>query len=195
MAIRGRLALCLMLAIPVVVVTVVLVTLQPRVALAQSAPTDSEILTKGDPEAAIRQLHQLWNALKAQDFERKITPQIFALLDLQDESLSPKRSYRSERTVSVTLPVVPEYGDVLFFTDLYVDPRVKRGPGDLAIPSPAGFFIVGWRDGRIEKVPIEDIRMLSLGGKQIYCFPGMPQYREDLPRHLYVDAAGRAQRT
>ena len=79
-------------------------------------------------------------------------------------------------------------GQVAIDSDLYVRRTVKVVPGIEGITEFEGFFIVGWFDGRVEKVPVDKVRMIKIGDGYSNVYPGMKEYRNDLP--LFVAPPG-----
>lgn len=74
-------------------------------------------------------------------------------------------------------------GQVATYTDLFVRRTLTKIVGKEGVLKTEGFFIVGWVDGRVEKIPVEQIRLLPDGDEMWrWVFPGMRQYRTSLMR-------------
>lgn len=79
----------------------------------------------------------------------------------------------------------PEYqNEVAFFSQLYTWREFNRVPGIEGRLKVTGSYIVGWKDGRVETVPVSDVRLYpsSQADTYLYVFPGMDEYDADLPR-------------
>jgi len=76
-----------------------------------------------------------------------------------------------------------EYRDeVAFYSTLYTWYDFEPIPGIEGRLHVSGFIIVGWKDGRVEKVPMEDVRLYPVeAGHKIMVFPGMNEYDSSLP--------------
>ena len=76
-----------------------------------------------------------------------------------------------------------QYEEVAFYSMTFVDKSFVVVPGQEHVVTTTGFFIVGWKDGRVETVDVSDVRMFSLGGvdnPRIPVFPGMDEYDSNL---------------
>lgn len=150
-------------------------------------------LTAGDPEAALEQARKLMDALRAANWDKTRVP--FELKFLPDRYMHEAKQFRTDRQTTFSFPAhdprlrAPEYENVAFATDLYVRKNVSHYKGDGAKSRPEGFYIVGWKDGRVEKVPVWDVRIVPSStrrNEKIEVFPGMPGYDRDgeLPAFL-----------
>lgn len=76
-----------------------------------------------------------------------------------------------------------EYADeVAFYSTLYTWYDFEPIPGIEGRLHVSGFIIVAWKDGRVERVPMEDVRLYPVEGrKSIMVFPGMKEYDPNLP--------------
>jgi hypothetical protein len=115
----------------------------------------------------------------------KIDP---SLLRVNDQDFAQFPEERSPDYPTFALPFVNTKTDIYkgqigLFTSLYVHVSKIVVPGSEAIVTHSGPVIVGWMDGRVEEVPIEDVRLYRAEGDPIsrWVFPGMRQYDPSLP--------------
>ncbi|MDX1932022.1 MAG: hypothetical protein SFU56_05400 [Capsulimonadales bacterium] len=139
-------------------------------------------LVVGDPEKAVRQTERLVAALKAVQWDYVKVPRELAKLPdsaLAEDPVMREANTMSYRFVPSTDPNIPE---VAVYTDIYVRRNIAHFAGDRTVCNPEGFYIVGFRDGRVVKVPIDKVRLGSnaLGGRGIV-FPDTKNYKENLP--------------
>lgn len=122
-----------------------------------------------------------------------------SLLRLRDQSFAENEKDRHADVVSFDIkhpdsPIEIYKRQVAFTSKLYVRRNYARGSGPEQITSrPEGFFIVGWKNGIVTKVFVQDVRMYRYmlpkqqGGPEVdevflYVFPGMDCYNVNLPR-------------
>lgn len=75
------------------------------------------------------------------------------------------------------------YNEVAFYSNLYVWNEFERIPGIEGKLHVSGFYIVGYRDGRVEKVPVGQTRLYPITNDQLLTvFPGMSEYDPNLPK-------------
>ncbi len=153
----------------------------------------------GDPEAGMRQLQQLMDALRANNWNPVKVPR--SLLTLPDGRFAENPAFRDRPNIvfpSMPTPEkykkdqVPEFEPIAFYTEVYARFNRSYYKGDRSQSQPTGYFIVGWKDGRIEKVPVMQVRtFVSRDARrdETYCFPGMPEYAAAKPDSLTSDAA------
>jgi len=89
-------------------------------------------------------------------------------------------------------------GQIAFTCSMYAQRNLVYKGGDEIESSPSGFFIVGYENGAIRKVPVKDVRYyqirLTKNGVTDdvwkHVFPGMPQYAiaDDRPGVRHDDA-------
>ncbi|MCW3098498.1 MAG: hypothetical protein JWL77_4116, partial [Chthonomonadaceae bacterium] len=78
---------------------------------------------------------------------------------------------------------VPEQSQIACFSDIYARQNRSYYTGDTASGAPSGYFIVAWKNGTIQKVPVSDVRELPTpDGGTVDCFPGMTGYNPALRR-------------
>ncbi len=152
----------------------------------------------GDPEASMRQLRQLMDALRANNWD--VTKISRSLLTLPDGRFAENSVLRDHPNIlfpnQPRMPdrfFVPEYEPIAFSTDIYARFNRSYYKGDRSLSHPTGYVIVGWKDGRIEKVPITQVRTFvsrnpAMSSKKD-CYPGMPEYATAKPSFALSDAA------
>ncbi|MEX2242280.1 MAG: hypothetical protein WD716_00390 [Fimbriimonadaceae bacterium] len=77
------------------------------------------------------------------------------------------------------------YDEVSFFCSTFVTTKVTIAKGEEGRGTTTGFFIVGWKDGRVTTVNVKDVRLLPKGNEPgwFFVFPGMDEYDEGLKLH------------
>ncbi len=155
----------------------------------------------GDPDAAMRQLQQLMDALRANNWDPMRVPA--SLRRLSDAKFSESSDERStgEAVAFPTQPSAPqdgnapEYERIAFYTGVYARFNRSYYQGDRSQSHPSGYYIVGWKDGRIEKVPTMKVRVFTSrnrrAGAQLLCFPGMAEYDTAEADPMLRDAASK----
>ncbi len=155
----------------------------------------------GDPEATMRQLRQLMDALRANNWNpTKVPRSLQTLPDAQFAELPTDRN-PAECIAFPSMPVPekfkylqdPEFEPIAFYTDIYARYNRSYYKGDRSQSHPTGYVIVGWKDGRIEKVPIMQLREFRGSNPNTHgdltCYPGMPEYATAKPSFMLSDAA------
>jgi hypothetical protein len=153
------------------------------------------LVLHGNHAQAMEQARELLKELAANDWNRKrVNP---ALLRLPDQDFAEMEMDRHPDSDSFSgshpnSPFKFYEKEVAFFSQTYVRRNVKPGPGIEGVVSKVeGFFIVGWKDGRVTKVPVEEVRMVAqevpMGNNKAetafcYVFPGMTVYDKSLPK-------------
>lgn len=103
-------------------------------------------------------------------------------LRLPDQRMAEVPDSRAANTSAWSFPYsCKAYDDVAFFTDLYARRNIKYFRGDKSESHPAGFFIVAWKNGKVERVPVSSLRLIPYGNQRILGWPGMPGYSSSLP--------------
>lgn len=154
----------------------------------------------GDPDAAIRQLHQLLGALRAHNWDSLRVP--VSLQTLSDAKFAESPIDRNYEHICFPnqpkMPEkyhIPEFEQVAFFTNIYARYNRAYYKGDRSQSHPSGFVIVGWKDGRIEKVPIMQLRRFTSSNPDVpgemVCYPGMAVYDTAKPDSMLSDAASK----
>lgn len=111
-----------------------------------------------------------------------------SLLRVSDQDFAENPDERGATYSTFALPVLSKKdtvytGQVALYTKLYTRNNFQVVPGREGETRPEGYFIVGWMDGRVVKVPIGDVRMFPIAERTwAYVFPGMTQYDSNLRR-------------
>lgn len=144
------------------------------------------VLEHPDIADATSQCHEILRVLKANEWDTASVP--FRLQLLPDGKNSPRPEYHDGKTSMFVFP--RDHGAVAFYTDLYIDPHVSYSAGDVATTEPEGFYLVGYRNGEVRQVPLNDARMAPVTGHpntRELVLPGMKAYRKTLPVHPYLN--------
>lgn len=145
-------------------------------------------LEQGDVKESIKIFSALYEDLKSHNFDvKKVALQKYRL---PDQDLTEYAANRDRNTVVIYLPnaMTPEYKNLAFYTDIYVRLNIRHFPNEKNDSRPEGFYLVCWKDGRIQKVPVEKVRILKRPKhdrmqEYLPVFPGMAAYRDNLPMH------------
>jgi hypothetical protein len=152
---------------------IVLVTLVAGFALTHTVTShvdDSLAPKKGGIDNALNQAYELnvalmdanWNPYKVDH----------SLLRLPEDETS-----------SFAVPTkLALYDEVSFFSTTFISRKVTIVKGEEGRSSTTGFFIVGWKDGRVTTVNVKDVRLLPKEDETgwFFVFPGMDEYHEGL---------------
>ncbi len=140
------------------------------------------ILEAGNPDDAIKRGGILITELSKHNWDPfKIEK---SLMILPDQSISDIPEIRTSEIsnwciVSLDDPAIPE---VAIYTDLYVRRNLKVYKGDIGTANPEGFYIVGFRDGKIGRVPLSEVRVAVIKGVgRRFVFSGTKFYNKNLP--------------
>ena len=150
-------------------------------------------LSAGIPDAAkvgnvadsLQRSQALLDALKKVDYDPWKVPK--SMLHLPDEAMSESRKQfgMTENQSSVAFPGLASSlearesaKEIVFSNDLYVRHNAKAYNGDIVKTDATGFVIVGWKNGKVTTVPIEDVRLAILPRNQgfMQVYPGMAAY-------------------
>jgi hypothetical protein len=111
-----------------------------------------------------------------------------SLLFLPDQKHAELPSRRAPGTPSFSVNSSGPFSDeIAFQSDLYVRMNPAYKGGDFWSVDPTGFFIVGWRNGLVTQVPVEDARIVERRhpktGETVgfVVFPGMRDYAGGRP--------------
>lgn len=99
-------------------------------------------------------------------------------------TFSPEMAARFPQEAEKTRRLLPLMGELAFFSETFVRKNIKVYPHARGESDPSGVYIIGWKNGRVEQIPWQRVRTYPTdkNGGFFLCFPGMPAYREDLPR-------------
>lgn len=125
------------------------------------------------------QARWLMTELKEADWNpREVNKELLRLpeqdhVDLPNQRASGMPSFVTDKTHK-------EYDELAFYSNTFVKQSpLKLVPGKEGEVTVNGFFIVGWKDGRIETVDVADARLYPLPGEHhvwVVVFPGMDEY-------------------
>jgi hypothetical protein len=140
------------------------------------------LVKEGDLEGTLAVGRQLIAQLAANNWNWSAVDQsLLAVPDQYNYQFAPD----AEGTYTWSPCPREEYQDeVAFFSLLYTWKSVEVVPGIEGRLHVTGDIIVGWKDGRVETVPVGDARMYPVAEAKtyIYVFPGMNEYDAELPR-------------
>jgi hypothetical protein len=127
--------------------------------------------------------------LRANNYDwKKVDRSLWSVPDEIHYQLWQPRTYHAWSR----LTNIPVYHDeIAFYSNLYVWMEMKPSSGlegkSLQL---SGFYIVGWKNGEVTRVPTDEVRVLySASGSGVNVFPGMSEFSTDLP--LVNDAKAR----
>ena len=163
-------------------------------AIYDGSRTTANVLTQGNVDETVRRLLHVYDLLKANNFDPNTRLTRDDLI-LPDQNLSDNRDYNSLEASAIIVPTNAACKEVALYTDLYTRCNLRAYQGDVSVPHPEGFYLVVWKTGQAERIPIKDVRRLATGGPDnefVYVFPGMESYSATLPKHLWVEAAENA---
>ncbi len=110
----------------------------------------------------------------------------FPLMTLPDQHHAENPAHRANNVTAWCFPSDDAlYKDVAFYTDIYCRQNRSYYKGDKSKAKPSGFLIVVWKNGAIEKIPAEKMRLISSGGQRLQGFPGLPGYETGEPHPMY----------
>lgn len=148
----------------------------------------------GNPEAAMEHSRKLLAMLRDANWDLKKVPWEARLLP--DRRFAEKPDMRSDRVTSYCFSCAdpsPEYQEVAFYTGLYARQNTSRYTGRNGPETrsrPTGFYIVGWKDGTVNQVLVQDVRLYRTSrGTNIPVFPGMNEYDPNARRLPFVEDA------
>jgi len=146
------------------------------------------ILKVGDIKGAMKQSEELVAALKERNWERRTVP--FTLMHFPDQKYAESSADRDPQVACAAVPDADSkiYKEIAFFTDIYVRRNVLRLKDEQTITNPEGFYIVGYRNGEVKQVPLDEVRLIPQSMKPQYleCFPGQAIYDPSWPKLDYV---------
>lgn len=149
----------------------------------------------GDVEGAMQQSKLLLEALRKVAWEPGSFREGYRvpreLLFLPDRSMAENETLNGKHVFFYNISKIPKDWEIAFYSTLYARANPSHYRNDVTKFKPSGFYIVGWKDGRVTKVPIEDIRMKVMpDGIRIATFPGMKVYHPDGIKERSVELAG-----
>lgn len=128
-----------------------------------------------DQELAMSRATQIMDFLKSKNFG-DFVPIPGELATLPDQKLHETDSLRSKPSFYRLPPTY--YKEAVFWCSLYARTNMVRNGATNVRTSPEGFYIVGYRDGSIKKIPIMSARISqsSVDESVLLMFPGEPDY-------------------
>lgn len=158
------------------------------IAFAHSTKT-KDLLKQGDVTGAMQQAHSLLSALSQNGWDPlKVDGN---LLTLPDQLYAEYPRQRRANYWSFQMMSLPVENEVAFYSPLYVRENFRVVQGLEATKSPEGFFIVGWKNGKVTQVPVAGARSYVWGqggGRRGHVvFPGMAVYNAAMPQYQHLD--------
>ncbi len=156
----------------------------------------------GDPDAAMQHLHQLMAALRANNWDANPKKVPLALQTLPDAKFAENPADRNGECIFLPNQpdtpkdhYIPEFEPIAFYTRIYARYNRAYYKGDRSQSHPTGYVIVGWKDGRIEKIPVTQVRQFRSSNSSIPgeldCYPGMAVYDTAKSDSMLSDAASK----
>ena len=148
----------------------------------------------GNVEDALRRSRVLLAALEKVDYDPWKVPESLKHLPDENMSESRKRFGVKKDEVSFAMPGLSSSlemreatKEIVFSNDNYVRHNAKAYNGDVVKTHATGFVIVGWKNGKVTTVPIEDVRVAVFSKSHSFTevYPGMKAYD---PNGLHIPA-------
>jgi hypothetical protein len=138
-------------------------------------------INRKNVDAALKQTHDLVLALRQVDGDPfKVPKELGRLPDAIYASDPGKRDIHTGSFAYAKLRAEPDaisQSDVSVYSDIYVHSDPAYYKGDRVQFNPSGFYIVGWKDGRVSTVAVDDVRVVATGRHgTVPVFPGMKEY-------------------
>ena len=147
-----------------------------------SVAAKKDILKDGDIEGSMDTARKLLVALRENNWQWKQFDWNLMRVPDQDYDQDLHRQQPKMATWVHAGYSDAEYRDkVAFYSLLYTRSHLEVIPGIEGVNHFEGFYIVAWKDGRVEKVPVADVRLYPKSDYFITVFPGMDQYDASLP--------------
>lgn len=143
-----------------------------------------DLAKNGDIDGTIAIARSYLSALRENDWNSfktwKLHPEFLRVPD-QDYAKDPGLRAAANTFTAGPLPGVYK-DEVAFYTTIYLNTTFHVVPGQEGYPTFEGCVIVGWKDGRVTRVPWQEIRLNPFEDGWVYVFPGMKVYNDSLPR-------------
>lgn len=140
----------------------------------------------GTPDATVERGRELVALLRESDW--KITKGFpREKLTVADQRLAEFPQDRKQQTSFGIPKSQPPYEDIAIICDTYVRKNITAKRSGESSQAPSGFFIVGFKDGRVEKIPVDKVRVKEYprpgsSNRRIgLLFPGTKEYDPNLP--------------
>ena len=152
---------------------------------------DINLLTQGHVEDTMARARTLLTALRENEWDAERID--YHLLRVPDQDFAQFERLRGPNTYASFFCARQDIyrAKVAFYIDLYIRKNLEVVPGIEGVLHVEGFYIVGWKDGRIERVPWDQVRLYPSGPGFKDVFPGMDEYDPELPRINDPDAVGK----
>lgn len=173
---KTRRAFAVWLTLPAIAFAAGAGFLVTKAALSHVGPT-----SEPNRDRALLQAKMLLNELQDSRWDAsRVSPKLLRLPE--QDFVSSAKGRRPERN-SFAIELQPEYDEVAFTCDTFVDRRLDTVKGVEGKLVTSGYYIVGWKDGHVSTVDVHDVRLFELPGKpgvKIAVFPGMSEYSASL---------------
>jgi len=164
-----------------------------------AAPVIPPSASKEQIQDAMAQCEKLLAILKSTGWKRDRNRIHEDMLRLPGQEISENAAYHLASAPCICIPGGRAgYEDIAFFTDVYARNNVTTFEVEYATPGskrtehtaqPDGFWIVGFRDGRLEQVPTGAVCIIPLAQGFVCSFPGTEPYSKDRLSGLSHEAA------
>jgi hypothetical protein len=140
----------------------------------------------GTPDATVERGRELVALLRQSDWKiSKGFP--MDKLTVADQRNAEFPQDRKQQTSFGIPKSQPPYEDIAVICDTYVRKNITAKQSGASSQAPSGFFIVGFKDGRVEKIPVDQVRVKEYprpgsSNRRIgLLFPGTKEYDPSLP--------------
>lgn len=140
-----------------------------------------DLSQSGDPKGSMEVARALLQELREHDWDWNAVSNRADLMRVPDQDYcqNPLLEVRFYTWVPARQNIYQD--EVAFYSSLYTWNEMTVVPGHEARLSQTGFYIVAWKDGLVERVPVHDSRLYPTSGTLLNVFPGMSEYDPDLP--------------
>ncbi|MEQ1935986.1 MAG: hypothetical protein ABL962_19200 [Fimbriimonadaceae bacterium] len=149
----------------------------------------------GDPEGTIEVGRRLLAELQSNNYDWNALWERDDIMHVPDQEFyqhAPPPEMRARHYTWSPCPQLEYQDEVAFYSNIYTWEDFTVIPGIEGRLHISGFYIVAWKDGRVERVPVEDTRLYPVAkDRLITVFPGMSEYRADLPKRGSTDISER----
>lgn len=142
----------------------------------------------GNPEEAERRAHLLLDVLRDNDWQvpRPVPTEVAELLRLPDRHLAEGKINRlSPWSFAIVDKNSPNAKDVALYTSVYARQNRSYFRGDNSNAKPSGFYIVGYKNGVVRRIPASQVRSTPGRDGDYDCFPDTSCYSTSTPHPFY----------